>query len=67
MGTVPIEFMRLYPEAPRVLHISHPWIGWGKRAAELLAVQKWDDPPFGETSLPRQVMDMGGKILHFPG
>lgn len=29
VGTVPIAFMRLYPEAPRGLHISHPWIGWG--------------------------------------
>ena len=65
VGTIPLEFMRLYPDAPRGCHISHPWTGWGRRAAELLAVQKWDDPPFGETSLPRQVMAMGGKILHF--
>ena len=65
VGTIPLEFMRLYPDAPRGRHISHPWTGWGRRAAEILAVQKWDDSPFGETSLPRQVMAMGGKVLHF--
>lgn len=65
VGTLPIEFMRLYPDAPRGAHISHSWTGWGKRAAEMLAAQKWDDPPFGESSLPRQVLSAGGKVLHF--
>ena len=65
VGTLPLEFMRLYPNAPRGQQISHSWTGWGKRAAEALAPQAWNDAPFGETSLPRQVLKMNGKILHF--
>lgn len=65
VGTIPLEFMRLYPDAPRGSQISHSWTGWGRRAAEALALQRWDDPPFGETSLPRQVLKMNGKVLHF--
>ncbi len=65
VGTLPIEFMRLYPDAPRGEQISHSWTGWGKRAKEMLALQKWNDPPFNERSLPCQVHAAGGKILHF--
>jgi len=65
VGTLPLEFMRLHPDAPRGRQISHSWTGWGKRAAEALSPQVWNDPPFGKTSLPRQVLKMGGKILHF--
>ena len=31
----------------------------------MLSLQRWDDPPFGERSLPMQVKKRGGKILHF--
>ena len=65
VGTLPIEFMRLYPDAPRGTHISHSWTGWGKRAAEVLACQAWDEAPFSDNSAPYKVMEMGGKILHF--
>ena len=65
VGTLPLEFMRLYPDAPRGRQISHSWTGWGKRAAAALAPQAWNDAPFGETSVPRQVLAMGGKIMHF--
>ena len=65
VGSIPLEFMRLYPDAPRGRQISHSWTGWGKRAAELLAVQEWNEPPFSDNSLPMQVMKLGGKILHF--
>lgn len=65
VGSIPLAFMSLYPDAPRGQQISHSWTGWGKRAAEMLSVQKWDDPPFGARSLPMQVKKCGGKILHF--
>lgn len=65
VGRIPIEFMKLYPDAPRGVHISHSWTGWGKRAAEVLACQTWDEPPFSDNSAPYKVMEMGGKILHF--
>lgn len=65
VGSIPLAFMQLYPDAPRGEQISHSWTGWGKRAAEMLSLQKWNDPPFGESSLPRQVLKAGGKILHF--
>ena len=65
VGSIPLAFMRLHPDAPRGRHISHSWTGWGRRAAEALAVQAWDEPPFSENSLPRQVLKMGGKVLHF--
>jgi len=65
VGSIPLAFMSLYPDAPRGQQISHSWTGWGKRAAEMLSLQKWDDPPFGERSLPMQVKKCGGKILHF--
>ena len=65
VGTLPLEFMRLYPDAPRGVHISHSWAGWGKRAAEVLSRQAEDEPPFSDNSCPLVVKDMGGKILHF--
>ena len=65
VGTIPIEFMRLYPDAPRGVHISHSWTGWGKRAAEVLSHQTWDEPAFSANSAPYKIMEMGGKILHF--
>lgn len=65
VGSIPLAFMSLYPDAPRGRQISHSWTGYGKRAAEMLSLQKWDDPPFGERSLPMQVKKCGGKILHF--
>jgi len=65
VGMLPLEFMRLYPDAPRGAQISHSWTGWGKRAAEMLSRQAWDDPPFNDESLPYQVYLAGGKILHF--
>ena len=65
VGTLPIEFMRLYPDAPRGAQISHSWTGWGPRAAEMLSLQAWNDPPFNDNSLPYQVYPAGGKILHF--
>ena len=65
VGTLPLEFMRLYPEAPRGIHISHSWAGWGKRAAEVLSRQAEDEPPFSDNSCPMIVKDMGGKILLF--
>jgi len=65
VGTIPIEFMRLYPDAPRGVHISHSWAGWGKKAAEVLSHQTWDEPAFSANSAPYKVMEMGGKILHF--
>ena len=65
VGTLPLEFMRLYPDAPRGVHISHSWAGWGKRAAEVLSRQTEDEPPFSDNSCPLVVKDMGGKILHF--
>ena len=65
VGTLPLEFMRLYPDAPRGLHLSHSWAGWGKRAAEVLSRQAEDEPPFSDNSCPMVVKDMGGKILLF--
>lgn len=65
VGTLPLEFMRLYPDAPRGVHISHSWAGWGKRAAEVLSRQAEDEPPFSDNSCPLLVKDLGGKILHF--
>lgn len=65
VGTVPLEFMRLYPDAPRGRHISHSWAGWGRGAAELLARQAWDEPPFSDNSVPGIVKEMANaKILH---
>ena len=65
VGTLPLEFMRLYPDAPRGVHLSHSWAGWGKKAAEVLSRQVEDEPPFSDNSCPMIVKEMGGKILHF--
>lgn len=65
VGVLPLEFMRLYPDAPRGLHISHSWAGWGGRAAEVLSHQAEDEPPFSDNSCPMVVMGEGGKILLF--
>lgn len=65
VGTLPLEFMRLYPNAPRGIHISHSWAGFGPNAAEVLSHQAEDEPPFSDNSCPMLVKDMGGKILHF--
>ena len=65
VGTLPLEFMRLYPDAPRGVHISHSWAGWGPKAAEVLSRQAEDEPPFSDNSCPMLVKDMGGKILLF--
>ena len=65
VGTLPLEFMRLYPDAPRGVHISHSWAGFGPKAAEVLSRQVEDEPPFSDNSCPMIVKDMGGKILHF--
>ena len=65
VGTLPLEFMRLYPAAPRGVHISHSWAGFGPRAAKVLSRQVEDEPPFSDNSCPMLVKDMGGKILHF--
>ena len=65
VGTLPLEFMRLWPDAPRGVHISHSWVGWGPRAAEVLSRQVEDEPPFSDNSCPMIVKDMGGKILLF--
>ena len=65
VGTLSLEFMRLYPDAPRGVHISHSWAGWGRRAEEVLSRQAEDEPPFSDNSCPMCVKDMGGKILHF--
>ena len=65
VGEIPLAFMRLYPDAPRGVHISHPWTGWGKRAAEVLSRQNCDEPAFSDNSCPYLVMEMGGKVLHF--
>ena len=65
VGTLPLEFMRLYPEAPRGVHLSHSWAGWGPRAAEVLSRQAEDEPPFSDNSCPMVVREMGGKILLF--
>ena len=65
VGTLPLEFMRLYPDAPRGVHISHSWAGFGPKAAEVLSRQVEDEPPFSDNSCPMLVKDMGGKILHF--
>ena len=65
VGTLPLEFMRLFPDAPRGVHISHSWAGWGPCAAEVLSRQAEDEPPFSDNSCPMVVKDMGGKILHF--
>ena len=65
VGTLPLEFMRLFPDAPRGVHISHSWAGLGPRAAEVLSRQTEDEPPFSDNSCPMIVKDMDGKILHF--
>jgi len=65
VGTLPLEFMRLYPDAPRGVHLSHSWAGFGPKAAEVLSRQAEDEPPFSDNSCPMIVKDMGGKILHF--
>ena len=63
VGAVPLEFLRLYPDAPRGVHISHSWAGCGPCAAEILSHQAEDEPPFSGNSCPMVVKDMGGKIL----
>ena len=65
VGTLPLEFMRLYPDAPRGVHLSHSWAGWGKKAAEVLSHQVEGEPPFSDNSCPMRVKEMGGKIMHF--
>jgi len=65
VGVLPLEFMRLFPDSPRGLHISHSWAGWGPRAAEVLSHQAEDEPPFSDSSCPMIVKDMGGRILLF--
>ena len=65
VGTLPLEFMRLYPDAPRGVHISHSWAGIGPKAAEVLSLQTEDEPPFSDNSCPMLVKDIGGKILNF--
>ncbi len=65
VGALPLEFMRLFPDSPRGLHISHSWAGWGPRAAEVLSHQAEDEPPFSDSSCPMIVKDMGGRILLF--
>ena len=65
VGALPLEFMRLYPDAPRGVHISHSWAGFGPKAAEVLSRQIEDEPPFSDNSCPMIVKEMGGKILHF--
>ena len=65
VGALPLEFMRLWPDAPRGCHISHSWAGWGPRAADVLSRQAEDEPPFSDNSTPMVVKDMGGKILLF--
>lgn len=65
VGALPLEFMRLWPETPRGVHISHSWAGWGPRAAEILSRQADDEPPFSDNSCPMVVKEMGGKILLF--
>ena len=66
VGAIPLEFMRLYPDAPRGAHISHSWAGIGPRAAEILSCQAADEAPFSDNSAPYKVMELlDGKILHF--
>jgi len=65
VGALPLEFMRLWPDAPRGCHISHSWAGLGPRAADVLSRQAEDEPPFSDNSTPMVVKDMGGKILLF--
>ena len=65
VGALSLAFLRLYPEAPRGVHISHSWAGWGPRAVEVLSRQAEDEPPFSDNSCPMVVKGMGGKILHF--
>ena len=65
VGALPLEFMRLWPDAPRGCHISHSWAGLGPRAADVLSRQTEDEPPFSDNSTPMVVKDMGGKILLF--
>ena len=65
VGALPLEFMRLWPDAPRGVHISHSWAGLGPDAAEVLSRQAEDEPPFSDNSCPMLVKDMGGKILLF--
>ena len=65
VGVLSLEFMRLWPDAPRGVHISHSWAGWGPRAAKVLSRQAEDEPPFSDNSCPMAVKDIGGKILHF--
>ena len=65
VGTLPLEFMRLYPDAPRGVHLSHSWAGWGRKAADVLSHQVEDEAPFSDNSCPMVVKEMGGKILHF--
>lgn len=65
VGVLPLEFMRLFPDSPRGLHISHSWAGWGPCAAEVLSHQAEDEPPFSDSSCPMIVKDMSGRILLF--
>ncbi len=66
VGAIPLEFMRLYPDAPRGAHISHSWAGIGPRAEEILSYQAADEAPFSDNSAPYKVMELlDGKILHF--
>jgi len=66
IGVLPMEFLRLYPEiAVRGRQLSHPWCGWGRHAAEMLAEQGPEDPPDDANSALAAAVDLGAKILHF--
>jgi len=66
IGILPMEFLRLYPEkAIRGRHLSHPWCGWGKDAAGMLAEQGPEDPPDDANSALAAAVRLGAKILHF--
>lgn len=64
VGVLTGAFLRSHPEAPRGAHVSHPWTGFGPKAAEIVLAQRRDEPPASESSALGAALRLGGKILH---
>ena len=64
VGALTGAFLRAHPDAPRGAHVSHPWTGFGPKAAEIVLAQRRDEPPASESSALGAALRLGGKILH---
>lgn len=65
IGTLPVDFLRQNPDAPRSAHYTHSWTGFGPQAEALLSAHRPDDPPAASSSPLGMALAVGGKVLHF--